>query len=131
MKGKALNILAQAQPVRVQAEAEPFTLTVRRANTSKENEMAKDLEGDEGPPPPKPVDFDDEKANSLLGVVHKTRELPTLSALNQSAMMQLAVMAVEVQEDIDKRNEEYQKAMADWKAKKAQEAREEEKANAA
>ena len=88
--------------------------------------MAKDEE-DTGPPPPKPVDFDVEKGNDLLEFVLNSKDLPSIAVLNHSAMAQLVVMAAEVQEDVDKQREEYEQAMADWMAKKLNEAKAEQK----
>lgn len=87
--------------------------------------MAKE---DTGPEPPEPVDFDVEKAIDLLEVVHNTKDLPSLMVLNQAAMAQLAKMAAEVQEEVDKRKAEYDKAMAEWEAEKRQKAKEEAEA---
>lgn len=87
-----------------------------------------DVKEDTGPPPPEPVDFDVEKANDLLEVVHNTKDLPSLMVLNQTAMAQLGKMAAEVQKEVDERKMEYDNAMADWEAQKRQKAKEEAEA---
>jgi hypothetical protein len=75
-------------------------------------------EVDAGPAPPEPAEFDVEKANELLDIVHNTKELPNLQPLNQAAMEQLSKMAAEVMEEIAKRKEEHDQAVLEWKAEK-------------
>lgn len=96
-----------------------------------------EVEEDTGPPPPEPVEFDVEKVIDLLEVVHNAADLPSIAVLGQMAMAQLAKIAAETQEEVTKRKEEYDKAMADWEAEKRAKAKadaekaEEEKRDAA
>jgi hypothetical protein len=72
---------------------------------------------------PKPIDLEAAEVNELLEVVHNTKELPSLLALNQAAMLNLTIMANEVQEEMEKRAEEARKKAAEEGAKKAAEAK--------
>lgn len=83
---------------------------------------------------PKPVKLDAAEVNDLLEVVHNTADLPSLLALNQAAMINLTIMAAEVQEDLDKRAEEMRKKAEElqakivaWKQKKEDERKKAEK----
>lgn len=87
---------------------------------------------------PKPVKLDAEEVNELLDIVHNTADLPSLLALNQAAMINLTIMAKEVQEELTKRAEEAQKKAEElqakivaWKQKKEDERKAKEKADAA
>lgn len=82
---------------------------------------------DTGPPMPDPVEFDDQKANALLDIVLKTKDLPTLSALSGSAMQQLVKMNKEVADETGKLQEEWKAAYAEWENKKKKEAEEKRK----
>lgn len=75
-------------------------------------------EEEEEKKPPEPIDFDADRADALLDVVHKARDLPALLALSQAAMIDLAIMAAEVQEELDKRVEEARKKSEEEAAKK-------------
>lgn len=123
-------------------------VTVRDAEVTppqpKETTMANEVkkpedEEDEGPPQaeveePKPVKLDAEEINELLDIVINTAQLPVLLPLQQAAMINLTIMAGEVQEELTKRAEEAQKKgeelqakIVAWKQKKEDERKKEEK----
>lgn len=67
------------------------------------------------------VDFDAEKVLDLLEIVHKTKDLPTLSSLNQAAMVNLTIMSLDVAEEIAVKQAAARKKAEEEAARKAAE----------
>jgi hypothetical protein len=65
-----------------------------------------------------PVKFDVEEVVGLLDVIHGTKDLPNLSPINQAAMVNLAVIAAEIDEELKERAEEQRKKDEEESAKK-------------
>lgn len=140
MEGEVWTMVTQDLQLRVLGEEELSTALVPRANTSEETSMPVEYEKEEEGPPemeqvePEPIKLEAEEISDLLDIVHDTADLPSLMALNQAAMINLTIMAKEVQEELDKRAEEMKKKADEhqakveaWKAKKAKEREDEEK----
>jgi hypothetical protein len=64
-----------------------------------------------------PIKFDVEEVVGLLDVVHGTKELPNLSAINKAAMVNLAVIAAEIDEELEERAKEARRKSEEEAAK--------------
>jgi membrane protein involved in colicin uptake len=74
--------------------------------------------------------LDAERINGLLEIVHKTRELPNLSAINGAAIIELMQINAEVAEAHAKAVEEAKKKAGEEAAKKAEEEKKKQEAEA-